>query len=855
MLMSTQMQELSERMKDVGRYRQMLNNLSGQWELLAILGQMTGTSADMGTTRSEFDALSGKLLEQLSQENLKKTVQQMTGKAQVAVDILIRNLFERTADIGFLATDAGVRDFLANPDATGMTDMLKARFREYVAKYSVYHNIILLDCDGKVLLQLDDASPVEKTTDPIVHEALVTSQEFVEAYRVSDLVPGTQPALIYSFRVGSGDDSDPSNKGVLCLCFRFEDELEGIFGNLATEDDWSVLSILDAKGHVIASSDPYQVPIGAKLHMVVNQDFEVVRFAGREYLSKTCPTKGYQGFKGLGWLGHVMVPLDKAFVTAQGVQLSDRIDAVILEAVMQDPQLFAEELRSIPVQADRIQEELDLTVWNGNVRQSTRESKVLLQSISATGVKTKEVFADSIGNLHETVVSTILEDVLFQASLAVDIMDRNLYERANDCRWWALTADFRRIMAKEQISDEDRTLARNILKYINDLYTVYSNLFLYDHSGRVIAVSNPSESRFVNTVVEKSWVHETLALSGTQAYSVSPFEQTALYGGRPTYIYGAVVTDLQKSTPCGGIGIVFDSEPQFRSMLQDSLPQDEQGKPLAGYLGFFINRDGSIISSTADEWKPGQTLKIPKEYLHTEEGPGQSGIIEFAGKFYAIGSRLSSGYREYKRGDGYKNEVIALAMAPLAASISTEKREEKTLTFDCSRVVSNAADAVEIATFYLGQRAMGVRTDAVRGAVSTDGLTPIPGAHRLLAGKVAYEGKAVPIVNFGILIGEEQARLQTQKIIVINSGRGAVGLLVDKLGPIPIIGREHIDMNASLLDRCDAFTAGVVMPAECGDHRQMLVIIDVDRLAAYLNSDDVFRVSQTNKTSTPSAVK
>jgi hypothetical protein len=31
-----------------------------------------------------------------------------------------------------------------------------------------------------------------------------------------------------------------------------------------------------------------------------------------------------------------------------------------------------------------------------------------------------------------------MADCLSGASLAINIMDRNLYERANDCRWWAL---------------------------------------------------------------------------------------------------------------------------------------------------------------------------------------------------------------------------------------------------------------------------------------------------------------------------------------------------------------------------------------------------------------------------------
>ena len=59
------------------------------------------------------------------------------------------------------------------------------------------------------------------------------------------------------------------------------------------------------------------------------------------------------------------------------------------------------------------------------------------------------------------------EALLAQAALAMDIMDRNLYERANDCRWWALTPDFRRILSQPSISRGELSKLESILEYIN----------------------------------------------------------------------------------------------------------------------------------------------------------------------------------------------------------------------------------------------------------------------------------------------------------------------------------------------------------------------------------------------------
>ena len=237
----------------------------------------------------------------------------------------------------------------------------------------------------------------------------------------------------------------------------------------------------------------------------MKKDWAVVRFAGRQYLATTRPTQGYQGYDGPGWHGHVMVPLEHAFEPT-GDRLG-QIDPGVLSAVMANPDLFDRDLQAIPVQADTIQRVLNRSVWNGNVRHRSDNkslnpafSKVLLWEISHTGLRTKGVFEQSIGNLHQTVVSAILQNSGFLASLAIDIMDRNLYERANDCRWWALTSAFREHLAAGVDAQRAAAIA-GILTYINGLYTVYDNLLVFDRQGRVVAVSNPDYAELVGEVL------------------------------------------------------------------------------------------------------------------------------------------------------------------------------------------------------------------------------------------------------------------------------------------------------------------------------------------------------------------
>ena len=835
-------------MADVEKYREELRTLGSQWDLLTILGQMSGAGSDMSATQNEFQSLTDELIGQLGLETTKKTNLEIEAIAQVAVDILIRNLFERTADIGFLATDEDVRQFLLgnSADDPSKKKSLIGRFREYVAKYTVYHDIILLDTSGRILAQLDENPNVTESSDPLIKEALETSAEYVEIYRYTDLVPQNDKSLVYAYRVTENNDPGSTPLGVLCLCFRFKNEMEGIFRNLLTPEDWSVISILDADGRVIASSDPYQLPHGAVLDRVLDAKSRIVRFGGREYLAKTCATKGYQGFMGLGWYGHVMLPLSHAFESTKSGNLSSDIDELVLDAVMKDPQMFSKKLREIPIKADQIQKDLNRTVWNGNVKQTTTQSKVLLWNIAATGERTKQVFESSIGNLHQTVVSTILDDVAFQAALAVDIMDRNLYERANDCRWWALTSAFRSILSEDEISEEKERIITAILHYINGLYTVYTNLFVYDRDGKVIAVSNPDENNLVGRTLKNRWVSETLVLNDTQAYSVSAFEPTSLYNGKHTYIYGAAIARPGTSDEIvGGIGIVFDSGPQFAAMLQDSLPRNEQGKVKEGLFAVFCDRKRKVISSSSPDIPIGDTIDIDPCFFESENGAGHSKIIEFKGKYYAVGSRTSSGYREYKVNDRYSNDVVALVFAPLANAM--EASGEKAVQFNGPRfdfAESDAKSSIELATFLVGDKTYAFRTSSVHKAIGIEGLTEIPGSHQLLLGKILDESGVIPVIDFIQLKGGDPAkRHRSSQIITLKTPKGPFGIMVDALGPIPSLPLDKIDFNATLLDAADKFTEGVMLPPEADSYTEMVVILDAERLYSTVETLGTFNLN------------
>ncbi len=147
-------------------------------------------------------------------------------------------------------------------------------------------------------------------------------------------------------------------------------------------------------------------------------------------------------------------------------------------------------------------------MWNGSVRLSTGSAanvtfaKALLREISNMGRKTKDVFERSIGELHETAVSSVLQDSEFMASLTVELFARNLYERANDCRWWALNGVLAGTLAGRENCDAKAASA--VLAHINRLYTVYHSIVLFDAERRVIATSREDQSDLVGAQINEA---------------------------------------------------------------------------------------------------------------------------------------------------------------------------------------------------------------------------------------------------------------------------------------------------------------------------------------------------------------
>ncbi|MCR1816328.1 chemotaxis protein CheW [Aliarcobacter butzleri] len=792
--------------EDVDKYKDELGTLSSSWDMLALLGQLGDINIDIGKTKENFLNLTSTLLNHLSFQQIKKVTQEMRFKSQVTIDVLIRNLFERTADIGFLATDDDIRLFLENfvskydENSLVIKQEIQKKFKEYVSKYSVYFDIVLFDIHGKIVVRLNEDINLEKVDTSFIQKVLNTSDDYIESYKYHDFLPQYKKSLVYSYKVTKSNDSGSKDLGVLALCFRFTDEMNAIFGNLVDAKNKECLTILDEDGYVIASSDKEHINLGVKLPIVLNENYKIVSYAGRDYIAKTCETNGYQGFYGLKWYGHIMIPLEYAFLSDELNSLV--VDENIINSMMENEQHFSKDLKEVFYNSKTIQDNLIRVIWNGNIVQSklnstNREfSRALLNEIGITGNKANS----SLDNLNQTIISSILKDCEFLSSLAIDIMDRNLYERANDCRWWALNSYFKEALDDYSTISEKKEELSSILKYINDLYTVYSNLIIFDKNGKIIAVSNEKEQYLIGKILTQDWIEKTLTLKDTSKYCVSKFEKTNLYENESTYIYCSAIRSFKDDNDVvGGIAIVFDSSAQFYTMLDEILPKDVYGNKQKGVYAFFTDKNKQIIATTSTNFEVNSYLDIDDSFFKLKNGQNLSRIIEFRGNYYAVGVKCSSGYREYKSAvDDYKNDVLSFVFILIGKANSNVILSHSKTKFLTSQKREFTGETIELATFYLGKRLLAVNSKNVIESIGIEELQESIEMNKKnhFKGMVLHKNKLISVLDIRDFVNEEIEDGTLKNIILVEYDKDnvehCVGLLVSSLETICTVEEKSI---------------------------------------------------------------
>ncbi|WP_420998295.1 methyl-accepting chemotaxis protein [Cupriavidus sp. 30B13] len=272
-----------------------VKNVSGR------IGQLTGELGKELTT----------LIERIVAELERQQGQRLTDLALNMIDVIDRNLYERSCDVRWWATDAAIVDCLTS-GAPAAAEHAAKRLSVILDSYTVYLDIWVLDLDGRVVANGRPARfPVAGTVNAARHDwfaaALRTRSGDEYATANVDTAAGLGGAQVATYATAVRQDgaSDGKALGVLAVFFDWAKQASAVVGSVRLTGEERARTrcmIVDASGRVIAGagqagSEParFELPPGAApAGNYRTKDDALVGYA---------LTPGYETYRGMGWYG------------------------------------------------------------------------------------------------------------------------------------------------------------------------------------------------------------------------------------------------------------------------------------------------------------------------------------------------------------------------------------------------------------------------------------------------------------------------------------------------------------------------------------------------------------------------
>jgi hypothetical protein len=233
--------------------------------------------------------------------------------AQTLVQLIVRNLYERTADVRWWATDPAFWQALEDPTEANINHA-NERLNIINRFYSVYMNLVLADKNGRIIgISRPDLfrnlRNMSANGERWFQQSMRTHSG--DDYVVDDVHLSAShnnlPVAVYATAVRSTGSMHGTINGVLGVYFDWKEQSRSIVQDEAnlSADEWqhSRVLLLDAQHRIIAASDnkgllePFNLETNGKAKgSYRDASGTIIAFA---------KTIGYQEYDGLGWYGVV----------------------------------------------------------------------------------------------------------------------------------------------------------------------------------------------------------------------------------------------------------------------------------------------------------------------------------------------------------------------------------------------------------------------------------------------------------------------------------------------------------------------------------------------------------------------
>lgn len=232
------------------------------------------------------------------------------------------------------------------------------------------------------------------------------------------------------------------------------------------------------------------------------------------------------------------------------------------------------------------------------------------------------------------------------ALVNIDLIDRCLYERSCDCRWWATDASL--VSALESPTEASLAYASHRLGVILNAYTVYFDLVLADLDGRIVANGRPLQYASIGSQQRQSdWFRTALATSSGDQFGFESVHASPLVDNQRVLIYSCGVRAGGDSHGklLGVLGIVFQWDALAQTIVHNTpLTTDEKRKSRV----CIVDKTGQIIADSHDRQL--SDCIVLSDYAELLQTKKSFAIMQTAGRTRCVGHALSPGFETYATG-------------------------------------------------------------------------------------------------------------------------------------------------------------------------------------------------------------
>lgn len=152
----------------------------------------------------------------------------------------------------------------------------------------------------------------------------------------------------------------------------------------------------------------------------------------------------------------------------------------------------------------------------------------------------------------------------------IDLIDRNLYERSCDVRWWATDSSV--VDALTENTEAAREHASQRLSVILDSYTVYFDLVLADPNGTIVANGRPwNYASIGRSVADEQWFRDAVKCATGNDYTWQSVHQSDLVNNEYVLTYATAVREAgaRDGRVIGALGILFRYEDLAQTIVKN----------------------------------------------------------------------------------------------------------------------------------------------------------------------------------------------------------------------------------------------------------------------------------------------